>query len=104
MEPKLAAKRAMRAAFVRGPLSAKVAATEEAPAERLWKYLDENVDKNIRVFELRSILPGLLEQDPRAALDFLSDVLGLRSLGLVVAQAPKSESTAAPLDESCGVV
>jgi hypothetical protein len=103
-ETKLAVKRAIRNAMIRGPLSAKQAATEDAPLERLWKAADPEVEKHLRVFELRSILPGLLEQDPRAAMDFISDVLGLRSLGLIVAQAPKGEGAAAPVDESMDVV
>jgi hypothetical protein len=104
METKLAVKRAIRNAMIRGPLSVKVAATDEVPVDRLWKYADANVEKHMRVFELREILRGLLAQDATAALDFVTDVLGLREAGVVLAQAPKAASAGAPVDESMDVV
>jgi hypothetical protein len=55
------------------------------------------------VWELREVLAGALRVDPAAALDLLSDLLGLAGLGVVVAvapAAPTAEDVAREVDEA----
>ena len=77
---------ACRAAFVRGPLSAKEAATEAVPVDRVRHWYDGT--KSPRAWEVAELLPGLLAQDHAAAMEWASACLGLRALGLELVQVP----------------
>ena len=82
--------RAVHRAFMEGgPLSAKASATPAVPHGRIQKWASG--DKQPRAWELRQLLPELLRADQEAALVFLDDILGLRSAGLILAQAPRAE-------------
>lgn len=81
-------------------LCAKAAATEDVPEGRIRKSWSEEETKCLRVWELREMLPGLLAADPAAALDYLADVLGLRSAGVIVARAPRVQGAAAVAQET----
>jgi hypothetical protein len=77
-----------------GPFAAKALETESVPSRRLWKAADPEDIKALRVWELRDVLPNAMAADPDAALELVSDLLGLRNLGIVVSLEPQSRATA----------
>lgn len=87
--------RAVHRAFMEGgPLVAKAVATSDVPHARLQKWASG--ERQPRAWELRQLVPELLRADPAAAMAFLDDLLGLRSAGLILAEAPRVEG--APVD------
>jgi hypothetical protein len=92
MDAKRAVKEITRAHLLdEGALTFKVLATAAVPERRLRKAADDEEPKDLRVWELREVLPGALRADPTAALDLLSDLLGLRDAGVIIALAPRGE-------------
>ncbi len=90
MTTRLAVKAITRAHLLEGPLTFKGIATEAVPERRLRKAADDADAKDLRVWELRDVLPGALRADATATLDLLSDLLGLRSAGVVIEERPLS--------------
>lgn len=81
---------ACRTAFVRGPLSAKEAATDSVPVDRIRHWYDGT--KSPRAWELAELLPALIAQDPAAALEWATSCLGLRDLGLELVLTPAADA------------
>lgn len=104
MDSKGAVKRELRRAFVGGPLCAKEAATEECPVERIRAAWDPEIEKHLRVFELREIVGPMLAQDPEAALAAIAGMLGLHNHGLFIGVAPKATEADAPMTEAVEAV
>lgn len=88
---------AVRRHTVRAALSAKVLATDEVSVVAIEKW--QKGERQPTAAKLRAILPGAIRADPVAALDFLSDVLGLGDAGVVVALAPDSNEVEAVAKE-----
>jgi hypothetical protein len=83
---------AYRRHAVRGALSGKVLSTDEVSVASLEKVAKG--EKQISVAKLRAVLPNALAADPDAALELVSDLLGLRHLGIVVSLEPLIRATA----------
>jgi hypothetical protein len=83
---------AVRRYTVRAGLSAKVLSTETVSVATIEKW--QKGDKQPTLAKVRDILAPALREDPRAALEFLTDALGLADAGLVLALMPKATSGA----------
>jgi hypothetical protein len=78
---------ATRNAFIRGPFSGKCVAQDEQERRRIE---DECLGrKTPRATDLRRRLPVMLKENPAAALDYLSSLLGLDVAGVVLAMRPR---------------
>jgi hypothetical protein len=99
---------ACRAAFVRGPLCGKAAATDVVPHARIQQWCLGG--KSPRAWEVAELLPGLLAQDAPATLEWASACLGIRAAGLELVRAPEVEPHDAlvvdglQLAAACGVL
>jgi hypothetical protein len=81
---------AFRRQTVRGAFSASELAGPDVSVATIEKI--QKGDKPLTVAKLRAMYRIARRQDPQAALDLVSDVLGTEELDLVVSLAPKEET------------
>lgn len=88
-----AVKQAVRSGFIFGPFQPQVVGCDAVTPLRISKVGNDNENVHLAAWELRTLLPRLVEQDRDAAIRLVSGILDLEGAGLVLSRCVDAAAT-----------